>query len=209
MGSWPQGDLRHDAVSDDPGFLHCSGAGSAAAVDHHRHNHSIIRRGYDRRCNDLMKDDPHNAGGGAGDQGLHGPAHNLTNIAAAGTTSIDDSAREVYCGSGRKDNDDDDGGDDDDDDDDGDDDDQIHDAAAAAGDHHQKCAWWALLPPGYRFHPTDEELVGYYLAGKIQRPESFAAQHPAIFPEVDLNKCEPWDLPGTDQYHLYLQYNAH
>ncbi|GFZ16868.1 NAC domain containing protein 71 [Actinidia rufa] len=26
----------------------------------------------------------------------------------------------------------------------------------------------ATLPPGFRFHPTDEELVGYYLKGKFE-----------------------------------------
>ncbi|KAK2440450.1 hypothetical protein P8452_19547 [Trifolium repens] len=48
------------------------------------------------------------------------------------------------------------------------------------------------LPPGFRFHPTDEELVSYYLKRKIngRRIEL------EIIPEVDLYKCEPWDLPG-------------
>lgn len=48
------------------------------------------------------------------------------------------------------------------------------------------------LPPGFRFHPTDEELVAYYLKRKIngRRIEL------EIIPEVDLYKCEPWDLPG-------------
>lgn len=49
------------------------------------------------------------------------------------------------------------------------------------------------LPPGFRFHPTDEELVTYYLARKLMDP-SFKVHAIA---EVDLNKCEPWDLPGT------------
>ncbi|MCO5572271.1 hypothetical protein L7F22_026024 [Adiantum nelumboides] len=47
------------------------------------------------------------------------------------------------------------------------------------------------LPPGYRFHPTDEELVVYYLANKVA---DFRFTVAAIG-EVDLNKCEPWDLP--------------
>jgi hypothetical protein len=51
----------------------------------------------------------------------------------------------------------------------------------------------AWLPPGFRFHPTDEELVSYYLAKKVGNG-SFAGHAIA---EVDLNKCEPWDLPGT------------
>ena len=51
------------------------------------------------------------------------------------------------------------------------------------------------LPPGFRFHPTDEELITYYLRQKIA-DGSFTARAIA---EVDLNKCEPWDLPGKDR----------
>lgn len=49
----------------------------------------------------------------------------------------------------------------------------------------------ALLP-GFRFHPTDEELVVYYLKRRIcGRPVK-----PDVIAEVDIYKCEPWDLPG-------------
>ncbi|XP_068640747.1 NAC domain-containing protein 54-like [Aristolochia californica] len=47
------------------------------------------------------------------------------------------------------------------------------------------------LPPGFRFHPTDEELVAYYLKRKINGWKIDLE----IIPEVDLYKCEPWDLP--------------
>ncbi|OAY85452.1 NAC domain-containing protein 100 [Ananas comosus] len=47
------------------------------------------------------------------------------------------------------------------------------------------------LPPGFRFHPTDEELITHYLAKKVV-DEGFS---PRAIGEVDLNKCEPWELP--------------
>ncbi|KAL6844927.1 hypothetical protein ACP4OV_025586 [Aristida adscensionis] len=46
------------------------------------------------------------------------------------------------------------------------------------------------LPPGFRFHPTDEELVNYYLKRKIHGLKIELD----IIPEVDLYKCEPWEL---------------
>ncbi|KAL3824945.1 hypothetical protein ACJIZ3_020974 [Penstemon smallii] len=46
------------------------------------------------------------------------------------------------------------------------------------------------LPPGFRFHPTDEELVNYYLKRKVHGQEIELD----IIPEVDLYKCEPWEL---------------
>ncbi|KAL5804603.1 hypothetical protein ACOSQ3_031403 [Xanthoceras sorbifolium] len=48
------------------------------------------------------------------------------------------------------------------------------------------------LPPGFRFHPTDEELIIYYLLKKVL-DSNFTGRAIA---EVDLNKCEPWELPG-------------
>ncbi|KAK7271252.1 hypothetical protein RJT34_26990 [Clitoria ternatea] len=48
------------------------------------------------------------------------------------------------------------------------------------------------LPPGFRFHPTDEELITCYLSRKVSDP-SFTSKAIAV---VDLNKSEPWDLPG-------------
>ncbi|KAG8386352.1 hypothetical protein BUALT_Bualt03G0139900 [Buddleja alternifolia] len=50
----------------------------------------------------------------------------------------------------------------------------------------------AQLPPGFRFHPTDEELITYYLLKKVLDC-NFTSRAIA---EVDLNKCEPWHLPG-------------
>ncbi|XP_023544441.1 NAC domain-containing protein 92-like [Cucurbita pepo subsp. pepo] len=48
------------------------------------------------------------------------------------------------------------------------------------------------LPPGFRFHPTDEELVTHYLTPKVLDPNYSAA----AIGEADLNKSEPWELPG-------------
>ena len=47
------------------------------------------------------------------------------------------------------------------------------------------------LPPGFRFHPTDEELISYYLYPKVS-DTTFTS---LAIGEVDLNKVEPWDLP--------------
>ncbi|KAE8709944.1 NAC102 protein [Hibiscus syriacus] len=46
------------------------------------------------------------------------------------------------------------------------------------------------LPPGFRFHPTDDELVNHYLCKK------YASQPIAvpIIAEVDLYKFDPWQL---------------
>ncbi|KAI4339009.1 hypothetical protein MLD38_023999 [Melastoma candidum] len=49
-----------------------------------------------------------------------------------------------------------------------------------------------FLPPGFRFHPTDEELITHYLSRKVL-DAGFSAKAVA---DVDLNKCEPWDLPA-------------
>ncbi|CAA0838491.1 Protein CUP-SHAPED COTYLEDON 3 [Striga hermonthica] len=49
------------------------------------------------------------------------------------------------------------------------------------------------LPPGFRFHPTDEELITFYLASKVFNG-SFSGVDIA---EVDLNRCEPWELPES------------
>ncbi|KAK8518377.1 hypothetical protein V6N13_027854 [Hibiscus sabdariffa] len=45
------------------------------------------------------------------------------------------------------------------------------------------------VPPGFRFHPT-EELLHYYLRKKLALEKIDLD----VIPEVDLNKLEPWDL---------------
>ncbi|MED6106983.1 hypothetical protein PIB30_009831 [Stylosanthes scabra] len=52
------------------------------------------------------------------------------------------------------------------------------------------------LPPGFRFHPTDEELITHYLTQKVlQHDDENCFYATAIIGEADFNKCEPWDLP--------------
>ncbi|KAJ8484229.1 hypothetical protein OPV22_016714 [Ensete ventricosum] len=46
------------------------------------------------------------------------------------------------------------------------------------------------VPPGFRFHPTDEELLLYYLKKKV----CFEKFELEVIREVDLNSVEPWDL---------------
>lgn len=56
------------------------------------------------------------------------------------------------------------------------------------------------LPPGFRFHPTDEELVVQYLKRKVL---SFPLPA-SIIPEVDVCKSDPWDLPGWWFLHNFF-----
>ncbi|XP_030462734.1 NAC domain-containing protein 2-like [Syzygium oleosum] len=52
------------------------------------------------------------------------------------------------------------------------------------------------LPAGFRFHPTDDELVNHYL---IRRCASQPITAP-IIAEIDLYKFDPWDLPEMAPY---------
>ncbi|KAF8021444.1 hypothetical protein BT93_G1778 [Corymbia citriodora subsp. variegata] len=52
------------------------------------------------------------------------------------------------------------------------------------------------LPPGFRFHPTDEELIMHYLRNQAtSRPCPVA-----IIPEVDIYKFDPWQLPEKAEF---------
>lgn len=61
-----------------------------------------------------------------------------------------------------------------------------------------------MLLPGFRFHPTDEELVGFYLKRKIQQ-RSLPIE---LIKQVDIYKHDPWDLPyvssmGEKEWYFY------
>ncbi|GJY39869.1 NAC domain-containing protein 67-like protein [Tanacetum coccineum] len=66
------------------------------------------------------------------------------------------------------------------------------------------------LPPGFRFHPTDEELILHYLSQKSRSMSTIASvdSPPSIIADVDLYKHEPWDLPemalfGTKEWYFF------
>ncbi|XP_019175936.1 PREDICTED: NAC domain-containing protein 30-like [Ipomoea nil] len=46
------------------------------------------------------------------------------------------------------------------------------------------------VPPGFRFHPTEEELVGYYLKRKINSLKIDLD----VITDIDLYRMEPWDI---------------
>ncbi|XP_061371880.1 NAC domain-containing protein 104 [Gastrolobium bilobum] len=48
------------------------------------------------------------------------------------------------------------------------------------------------LPPGFRFHPTDEELVVHFL----HRKASLLPCHPDVIPDLELYSYDPWELDG-------------
>lgn len=52
------------------------------------------------------------------------------------------------------------------------------------------------LPPGFRFHPMDEEIITFYLVPKV-RDSNFSV---VAIGETNLNKYEPWELPSKYSY---------
>jgi No apical meristem (NAM) protein len=57
-----------------------------------------------------------------------------------------------------------------------------------------------MLLPGFRFHPTDEELVGFYLKRKIQQ-RSLPIE---LIRQLDIYKYDPWDLPSSFVQSFFL-----
>lgn len=56
--------------------------------------------------------------------------------------------------------------------------------------------------PGFRFHPTDEELVSFYLRRKLDnKPISID-----LIKQIDIYKYDPWDLPSmsTNSYEVFF-----
>nr|AFN55268.1 NAC domain protein [Tamarix hispida] len=46
------------------------------------------------------------------------------------------------------------------------------------------------VPPGFRFHPTEEELLQYYLKKRVASEKIDLD----VIRDIDLNKLEPWDI---------------
>ncbi|XP_073143649.1 NAC domain-containing protein 17-like [Henckelia pumila] len=53
----------------------------------------------------------------------------------------------------------------------------------------------SMFPPGFRFHPTDEELVLFYLKGKICRRRC----RDDVIGDTDVYKWDPEELPGLSK----------
>jgi len=50
----------------------------------------------------------------------------------------------------------------------------------------------ADLPPGFRFYPTEEELVAFYLHNQLEGQRQDTSR---VIPVIDINGVEPWNLP--------------
>lgn len=58
----------------------------------------------------------------------------------------------------------------------------------------------SCVPPGFRFHPTDEELVGYYLRKKIASQKIDLD----VIRDIDLYRIEPWDIQGIFFFFFFM-----
>ncbi|XWS71312.1 hypothetical protein CRYUN_Cryun03dG0127300 [Craigia yunnanensis] len=60
------------------------------------------------------------------------------------------------------------------------------------------------FPPGFRFHPSDAELIIHYLQNKVTSRPLPAS----VIAEIDLYKYNPWELPkkalfGEDEWYFF------
>lgn len=69
-----------------------------------------------------------------------------------------------------------------------------HDADADDHEHD-------MVMPGFRFHPTEEELIEFYLRRKVEG-KRFNVE---LITFLDLYRYDPWELPGIYIYiHTYI-----
>lgn len=58
-----------------------------------------------------------------------------------------------------------------------------------------------MVMPGFRFHPTEEELVEFYLRRKVEG-KRFNVE---LITFLDLYRYDPWELPGMCVYiYIYI-----
>lgn len=60
-----------------------------------------------------------------------------------------------------------------------------------------------MVMPGFRFHPTEEELVEFYLRRKVEG-KRFNVE---LITFLDLYRYDPWELPGIYIYTMNFLYN--
>lgn len=67
--------------------------------------------------------------------------------------------------------------------------DQDHESNNSNKDEHEH----DMVMPGFRFHPTEEELIEFYLRRKVEG-KKFNVE---LITFLDLYRYDPWELPGT------------
>lgn len=60
-----------------------------------------------------------------------------------------------------------------------------------------------VVMPGFRFHPTEEELVEFYLRRKVEG-KRFNVE---LITFLDLYRYDPWELPGIYNYSASFLFN--
>ncbi|KAK8964382.1 Transcription factor JUNGBRUNNEN 1 [Platanthera guangdongensis] len=63
----------------------------------------------------------------------------------------------------------------------------VEEREAAKAEEEEK-----VMLPGFRFHPTDEELVGFYLRRMVAKKNPLCVD---VIRQIDIYKYDPWELP--------------
>lgn len=83
-------------------------------------------------------------------------------------------------------------------------------AVMSSGDGEKDGHEHDLVMPGFRFHPTEEELIEFYLRRKVEG-KRFNVE---FITSLDLYRYDPWELPGstasltslaTADLHLFME----
>lgn len=56
--------------------------------------------------------------------------------------------------------------------------------------------------PGFKFSPTDVELISFYLKRKMDGLERSVE----VIPDADIYNFEPWDLPGLSSFDSFASF---